>query len=104
MRDRDYYKFKYIFNLNNDTGYHYLDIGFTYLGFIIRNRFHKGNSLKYYINVEETIELLLKGFNNLLKKDNILKYVKLDYNIIYKELKDIIKKGIEQYNNSIEEI
>ena len=104
MGNKDYYEFKHIFSLNNDTGYHYLDIGFIYLEFIVKIRFHRGNSLKYYIDVEETIELLLKKFNNLLEKDNIFKYVKLNYKIIYKELKDIIKKGLEQYDNLIEEI
>lgn len=102
MEYRDYYKFKYIFDMSNDVGYNYLDIGFTYLGFIVKNRFHKGSNFKYFVDVEETIKLLLKGFNSLLEKNEIFKYIKLDYDVIYKDLEDMIKKSIEQYSDLME--
>lgn len=98
----DYYKFKYIFDMSNDTYYPYLDIGFKYLGFIVKNRFHRDSNFKYFVDVEETIKLLLKGFSSLLEKNETFNYIKLDYDVIYRDLEDIIKKGIEQYIDLIE--
>ena len=103
MDYRDYYyKFNYIFDMNKDTDYPYLDIGFKYLGFMVKNRFYRGSNFKYFVDIEETIKLLLKGFNNLLEKNEIFKYIKLDYGVIYRDLKDKIKRDIEQYIDLIE--
>ena len=110
MENKYYYGFKCIFDFSNtninifNSNIEYLDVGFTYLGYIVRNRFHKYRYLKYYIDVEYIINMLIKEFDRLMKNDEIFKYIKLDYDVMYKELEIIIKDKINQYSDLVEEI
>lgn len=108
MENKYYYGFKFIFEFNSVDvilfNNEYLDVGFSYLGYIVRNRIYKDLDFKYRIDIKNIINLLIIEFNRLLKLDEIFKYINLNYDVMYKELEDFIKINIEKNNNLIEVI
>lgn len=108
MENKYYYGFKFIFEFNSVDvilfNNEYLDVGFSYLGYIVRNRIYKDLNFKYRIDIKNIINLLITEFNRLLKLDEIFKYISLNYDVMYKELEDFIKINIEKNNNLIEVI
>ena len=108
MENKYYYDFKFMFDFSSidietfDIKIEHLDIGFTYLGYRIINSVYKDFNCKYNINIKDTIELLITEFDRLLKLDDIFKYIKLDYDVMYKELESMIKDKIRQYSDLIE--
>ena len=108
MENKYYYGFKFIFEFNSVDvilfNNEYLDVGFFYLGYIVRNRIYKDLDFKYRIDIKNIINLLIIEFNRLLKLDEIFKYINLNYDVMYKELEDFIKINIEKNNNLIEVI
>lgn len=108
MENKYYYGFKFIFEFNSVDvilfNNEYLDVGFSYLGYIVRNRIYKDLDFKYRIDIKNIINLLITEFNRLLKLDEIFKYIYLNYDVMYKELEDFIKINIEKNNNLIEVI
>lgn len=102
------YKFDCIFDITNDViidiDIEYLKIGISYLGYIIKTIIYKDLDLKYKIDIENIINLLITEFNRILKIDEEFKFIKLNYDVVYKELEIIIKDKINQYSDLIEEI
>ena len=68
------------------------------------NKIYRDLGCKFEINVKDTINLLITEFDRLLKIDDIFKYIKLDYDIMYKELENIIKDKMKQYSDLVEEV
>lgn len=108
MENKYYYGFKFIFEFNSvDVTFfnsEYLDVGFSYLGYTIKNTIYKDLDFKYRIDIEDTINLLITEFNRLLRVDDIFKYINLNYDVMYEKLEDFIKDNIEKSNNLIEVI
>ena len=110
MENKYYYGFKPRFELNDtyinvfNINIEYLEIGFTYLGYIVVNKIYRDSDFKFRIDVKDTVNLLITEFDKLMKIDDIFKYIKLDYDIMYKELESIIKEKIKQYSDLIEEV
>ena len=110
MENKHYYGFRLRFELNDiyvnvfNTNIEYLEIGFTYLGYIVVNKIYRDSDFKFRIDVKDTVNLLITEFDKLMKIDDIFKYIKLDYDIMYKELESIIKEKIKQYSDLVEEI
>lgn len=106
MENKYYYGFKFIFDFDNDDilclDNEYLDVGFSYLGYIVKNKIYRNIDFKYKIDIKNVINLLIKEFDRLLKIDEIFKYTKLDYDIMYKELENMIKSKIKQCDKLIE--
>ncbi len=102
------YKFNYIFDITNDViidiDIEYLSIGISYLGYIVDTIIYRDLDLKYKIDIENIINLLITEFNRLLKMDEEFKFIKLNYDVVYKELETIIKDKINQYSDLVEEI
>lgn len=110
MENKYYYGFRFRFEFNDvdinifNINIEYLEIGFTYLGYIVVNKVYRDLGCKFGINVKDTINLLIIEFDRLMKIDKTFKYIKLDYDIMYKELESIIKDKIKQYCDLVEEI
>lgn len=110
MENKYYYGFRPRFEFNDmdinifNINIEYLEIGFTYLGYIVVNKVYRDSDFKFKIDVKDTVNLLITEFDKLMKIDDIFKYIKLDYDIMYKELESIIKNKIKQYNDLVEEI
>lgn len=101
-------KFNCIFDITNaviiDIDIEYLNIGISYLGYIVKTIIYKDLDLKYKIDIENIINLLITEFNRILKMNEEFKFIKLDYDIVYKELETTIKDKINQYSDLVEEI
>lgn len=101
-------KFNCIFDIVNDViidiDIEYLKIGISYLGYVVKTIIYKDLDLKYKIDIENIINLLITEFNRILKMDEEFNFIKLDYDIVYKELEIIIKDKINQYIDLVEEI
>lgn len=99
------YKFDCVFEFTNATiigiDCDYLDIGIFYLGYGVRNRIYKDLDFKYKIDIEDTINLLFTEFNRLLKRDEVYKFIKLDYDVVYRELKNVIESKIKNHKDLI---
>lgn len=110
MENKYYYGFEIIFDFNSvdinifNSSIEYLDIGFTYLGYIVINSIYRDLGCKFKIDIKDTVNLLITEFDRLLKVDEVFKYIKLDYDIMYKELENIIKDKIKLYSELVEEI
>lgn len=110
MENKYYYGFRPRFEFNDmdinifNINIEYLEIGFTYLGYIVVNEVYRNLDFKFKIDVKDTVNLLITEFDKLMKIDDIFKYIKLDYDIMYKELESIIKNKIKQYSDLVEEI
>jgi hypothetical protein len=106
MENKYYYGFIFIFNFDNNDilclDNEYLNVGFSYLGYIVGIKIYRNIDFKYKIDIKNVINLLIKEFDKLLKKDEIFKYTKLDYDIMYKELENMIKNKIKQCDRLIE--
>lgn len=105
MENKYYYGFKPRFEFNDidifNINIEYLEIGFTYLGYIVVNKIYRDLGCKFKINIKNTINLLITEFDRLMKIDEIFKYIKLDYDVIYKELENTIKDKIKQYSDLV---